>query len=253
MTKPCSHAALAQDRHKTPAAGAVEHRLRRHARLGVDPAAAPRLRWIARVGAMLMSRVNEGTLRRSVIGIPAETTRESSLAAWIDSLPEFSQRDTSAVLIRPIDSSDGPLLADGFARLSPRSRQLRFMGGKKSLSPAELDHLTNVDHRDAEALVALSTADGRGIGVARYTRDPNDPQAAEVAVTVIDEWHRRGIGTELITRLIARAQNEDIQRFTALIANENTASINLLHSLNLDIAVLERDHGTTEYEIELTR
>ena len=40
-------------------------------------------------------------------------------------------RDGSAVLIRQVRSADAPLLADGFARLSAASRQMRFLGVKK--------------------------------------------------------------------------------------------------------------------------
>ena len=45
-------------------------------------------------------------------------------------------RDGSAVLIRPVHSADASLLADGFARLSARSRQPRFLTPKQELSPA---------------------------------------------------------------------------------------------------------------------
>jgi hypothetical protein len=47
-------------------------------------------------------------------------------------------RDGSAVLIRPVRRADARLLADGFARLSARSRRLRFLSPKEELSPAEL-------------------------------------------------------------------------------------------------------------------
>src|SRR4249920_3300006 len=47
-------------------------------------------------------------------------------------------RDRSKVLIRQVQSTDAPLLADGFARLSSQSRQMRFLTTKKKLSPAEL-------------------------------------------------------------------------------------------------------------------
>ena len=50
-------------------------------------------------------------------------------------------RDGSAVLIRQVRSADAPLLADGFARLSAASRQMRFLGVKKELSAAELRYL----------------------------------------------------------------------------------------------------------------
>jgi hypothetical protein len=67
-------------------------------------------------------------------------------------------RDRSAVLIRPVRSADAPLLADGFARLSDASRQMRFLTRKKRLSPAELRYFTDVDHRDHEALGAARAA-----------------------------------------------------------------------------------------------
>jgi GNAT superfamily N-acetyltransferase len=112
------------------------------------------------------------------------------------------------VLIRPVRRADAPLLADGFARLSARSRRLRFLSPKEELSPAELGYFTDVDHHDHEALGALDHADGRGVGIARYIRDTADPQAAEIAVTVIDDWQGRGLGTELVAQLSERARSK---------------------------------------------
>jgi RimJ/RimL family protein N-acetyltransferase len=158
-------------------------------------------------------------------------------------------RDGSKVLIRQIQSTDAPLLADGFARLSAQSRWLRFLTPKKELSPAELRYFTDVDHHDHEALGALNHADGRGVGVARYIRDAEDPQAAEVAVTIVDDWQGRGLGTELLTRLTGRARSEGIHRFTALVAADNTAMAGLLRNMNANLA--GRSPGTVEYQITL--
>src|SRR5215831_2430990 len=132
-------------------------------------------------------------------------------------------RDGSKVVIRPVRSEDAPLLADGFTRLGPASRQLRFLRRKDELSAAELRHYTHVDHHDHEALGALEHTGGRGVGIARYVRDADDPHAAEIAVTVVDDWQGRGLGTELLIRLSARARSEGICRFTALVADDNMA------------------------------
>ena len=158
-------------------------------------------------------------------------------------------RDGSAVLIRPVRSTDAPLLADGFARLSPRSRQMRFLGAKTTLSAAELRYFTEVDHHDHEAIGALSAADGRGVGIARYIRDADDPQAAEIAVTVVDDWQGRGLGTELLSRLSDRARQAGIHRFTALAAAENVAVAGLARKLGACLA--GRGAGTAEYEVAL--
>ena len=62
-------------------------------------------------------------------------------------------RDGSAVLIPPVRSADAPLLADGFARLSDRSRRLRFLSPKPALSPAELGNIrANLVRREPGAL-----------------------------------------------------------------------------------------------------
>ena len=132
-------------------------------------------------------------------------------------------RDGSAVLIRPVRPEDAGLLEDGFAGLSDRSRRLRFLGPKASLSAAELRYFTDVDHRDHEALGALDHARGGGVGIARYVRDREDLHAAEIAVTVIDGWQGRGLGTELLAQLSERACQEGIRRFTAAVAADNAA------------------------------
>jgi RimJ/RimL family protein N-acetyltransferase len=159
-------------------------------------------------------------------------------------------RDGSAVLIRQARSTDAALLAEGFARLSAASRQMRFLGVKKELSAAELRYFTDVDHHDHEALGALDRADGHGVGIARYIRDADDPQAAEIAVTIVDDWQGRGLGTELLARLSDRARQEGIRRFTALADAGNVAVAALLW--NAGARLVRRGPGTVEYEITLT-
>jgi RimJ/RimL family protein N-acetyltransferase len=159
-------------------------------------------------------------------------------------------RDGSAVLIRQVRSTDAALLADGFARLSAASRQMRFLGVKKELSAAELRYLTDVDHHDHEALAALDLAGGHGVGIARYIREAGDPQAAEIAVTIVDDWQGRGLGTELLARLSGRARSEGIRRFTALADAGNVAVAALLR--NAGARLVRRGRGTIDYEITLT-
>jgi RimJ/RimL family protein N-acetyltransferase len=158
-------------------------------------------------------------------------------------------RDGSEVLIRPVQGTDAPLLADGFARLSARSRQMRFLGTKNELSPAELRYFTEIDHHDHEALGAVDRANGRGVGVARYVRSAQDARCAEIAVTVVDEWQRRGLGTELLAQLSERAREEGIRRFTALVVADNVAVAGLARSAGAQLVCHEP--ATVVYEIPL--
>jgi RimJ/RimL family protein N-acetyltransferase len=215
----------------------------------ITPAAGP-----ARAGGRAASPARIGMFSPS--GLRAAMTAIAGLATGRrpirvpDGRPVVL-RDGSAVLIRPVRSTDTPLLADGFARLSAASRQMRFLGVKKALSAAELRYLTDVDHHDHEALAALDRHGGHGVGIARYVRDADDPQAAEIAVTIVDDWQGRGLGTELLARLSDRARQEGICRFTALTAADNVAVAALLR--NAGARLVRRGRGTVEYEITLTR
>ena len=156
-------------------------------------------------------------------------------------------RDGSSVLIRPITLEDRELLRSGFERLSERSRYMRFQAPTASLSDEQLTYLTVVDHHDHEGLVALDADSGDGVGVARFVRVNGD--VAECAVTVDDDWQGRGVATELLDRLVERAREEGIERFTALVLAENADALRLLERLG---DTVQRSSGPqVELEIEL--
>ena len=158
-------------------------------------------------------------------------------------------RDGSKVVIRQVHREDAPLLAEGFARFSTESRRLRFLTEKARLTEAELRYFTQIDHHDHEAIGAVDEATGRALGIARYIRDTEDPEVAEIAVAVIDDWQGRGLGTELVTRLMARAREEGIHRFNALVAVDNEVMVNLLHDLGGELRAAPNGAGAVDYEL----
>ena len=158
-------------------------------------------------------------------------------------------RDGSPVLIRPVQATDAPLIAGIFAALGDTSRWMRFLAAKSALSPTELRYLTDIDHHDHEALAAVAPG-GHGVGVARYIRHVGDPRSAEIAVTVVDEWQGRGLGTELLRRLSGHARRAGIGRFTALASAGNAAAAGLLRAMGAELA--GGGAGTVEYQITLT-
>ena len=95
--------------------------------------------------------------------------------------------------LRPIAPEDKPLLVAVFQRLSKQSRYRRFSRSLGELSPPMLAYFTDVDHSDREAIIAVEPGLGQPLGVARYVRLRDDPEAAEVAVAVIDDWQRCGV------------------------------------------------------------
>ena len=117
------------------------------------------------------------------------------------------------------------MLVRGMAALSPRSARMRFLAPKNHLSLAELKYLTEVDHVDHYALVAVLADDPRTMaGVGRWVRDAEHPDAAEVAVVVADCHQGQGLGTTLGLALADGARALGVGRFTATMLPENVAA-----------------------------
>lgn len=158
-------------------------------------------------------------------------------------------RDGSEILIRPIEAGDKDALLRGFEALSPESRYRRFLSPMGRLTPRLLRYLTEVDHHHHEALLAESPEE-EPVGVARYIRLHDDPSKAEVAVTVVDDWQGRGVGTELLRLLAARARAEGIETFTATCLAENRDVIEILKALGVPHVGQPRA-GLVDLEVEL--
>jgi RimJ/RimL family protein N-acetyltransferase len=159
-------------------------------------------------------------------------------------------RDGSRVLIRPIKPEDAPALEAGFERLSAQSRYQRFLSPMASLNQRALHYLTDVDHHDHEALVAIEPQTRDGVGVARYVRDPQHPERAEAAVTVVDDMQGRGLGTLLLELLEARAREEGIDAFYALVLATNHEMLDVLRRLG-PMREISRGSGAVEVEVAL--
>ncbi|MGH2847421.1 MAG: GNAT family N-acetyltransferase, partial [Thermoleophilaceae bacterium] len=73
---------------------------------------------------------------------------------------------------------------------------------------------------------------------------------AELAVAVVDAWHRRGVGTALLQRLAERAREEGIRRLSAEILTENRPMLDLTRALG-EVRVTGRDAGVVRVEVAL--
>lgn len=119
-----------------------------------------------------------------------------------------------------------------------------------ALSPSLLRYLTEVDHHDHEALVAVSADGQEPVGVARFVRLKDDPGAAEVAIAVVDDWQGRGAGTELLRRLEERAVAEGVERFVATCLATNSDVLDLLEQVGPK-RICQMEGGVVDVQIAL--
>jgi GNAT superfamily N-acetyltransferase len=181
-------------------------------------------------------------------------TRPAKDASRSDRVAEVEAKvgDGTRIVIRPVEPGDKDAIAAGFERLSPESRYRRFFAPLTHLTAADLRYLTEVDHHAHEALIGFDARSREPVGVARFVRT-DDPAYAEVAVTVIDDWQGRGVATALLARLVARAREEGITHFVALVLSENRDVIDVFeHLAPRGVEVRRSASGHTELVIDIT-
>jgi len=158
--------------------------------------------------------------------------------------------DGTRIVLRTVTPADREALAEGLEKLSIRSRITRFFSPLAHLSDRQLDYLTNVDQHLHVAWGALSDDNEMlGLGVGRFTRVPDDPETAEVAVTVIDPFQRRGLGSVLLALLYRAAQGLGVKQFRAYVLYENQQLVKTLQALGGTIE--EHAEGAVEMTVPI--
>ena len=106
------------------------------------------------------------------------------------------------------------------------------------LSDEQVRYLTEIDYVNHMAWGALDLARPThpGIAVARYVRLAEDPTIAEPAVTVLDEYQGKGIGTILLVVLARSARAHGIESFRAHVLAYNTPMVDILRGLGATVA-----------------
>jgi GNAT superfamily N-acetyltransferase len=142
-------------------------------------------------------------------------------------------REGTKVHLRPIVPEDEALLHEAVAAMSERTVYFRFLSPIKRMSDALAHRLAVVDYNDRFALVATThrpTGTERIVGVARYDR-AQGTDVAEVAVAVIDEFQRRGLGSILLTHLARVGRQHGIKMFQLIVLPENREMLSLLRKM----------------------
>lgn len=155
-------------------------------------------------------------------------------------------RNGAVVRIRPIRPDDAPRLIELYDHLSRHTAYQRFFTIMRRLPPDWAKILATVDYRRRLALVVEhDTPTGvELIGVGRY-EPSSEPDAAEVAFVVQDDWQGQGLGTILLEDLLAAAAARGIERFVAFVLADNRRMLDLLKR-KTDIRSRKVDSGIVE-------
>jgi len=130
---------------------------------------------------------------------------------------------------RPVRPEDLARFYSLWSRLSPDTVYRRFHSPVRSLPPALVHRLVEVDHDCREALVAVVGDDV--VGVARYDRSPGDPTTAEFAVLVEDAWQGHGLGRQLLLEITELARRRGVRTAAATVQADNDRMLHLIRRL----------------------
>jgi len=154
-------------------------------------------------------------------------------------------RDGGLARIRPIMPDDADRLQAMFRRMGQESMYHRFFSHKKELSEEEIDYFTTVDYDDRMAFVAEIGDDIVAVG--RYDRMEDEPTSAEVAFTVDDGHHGRGLGSHLLSHLTNYARNSGVNSFRAFVLADNYPMMRMFRGSGYR---MKRGMGEGVYEVE---
>jgi RimJ/RimL family protein N-acetyltransferase len=153
------------------------------------------------------------------------------------------------ILLRPVKITDEPLLKEFFHQLSDESLYSRFMTAKKELSHPWLQEFSVVDY--SKKMVILATVEDRPagretvIGIGQYGL-LGESMLAEVAYVVRDDYHRQGVGRELLARLTHLARKQGVQGFVAEVLSTNVRIFRMFQKMGFVVEKVWEEDGVYE-------
>ena len=158
----------------------------------------------------------------------------------IEYVTQWTMKDGSAVTIRPIRSEDEASMRGFHKTLSDTTVYLRYFQKLRLESRVAHDRLVRncfLDYDREMALIAdrsdARTGSQEILGVGRLTWQRQSGKA-ELGVVVADHCQGRGLGTELVRRLLQIARTEKIRCVEAHILRENDPMLALAKRFQFD-------------------
>jgi acetyltransferase len=138
-------------------------------------------------------------------------------------------KNKAPVLIRPIKPEDEPLMVKFHETLSEETVYNRYFSALQLSQRVAHERLTRICFNDYDREIALVAElkvpkgeEKKILGVGRLSKQ-HTPGEAEFSVLISDEWHRQGLGSELLRRLIEIGRDEKLAHLSGAILGDNHA------------------------------
>ena len=166
----------------------------------------------------------------------------------------FINKAGEEFVIRPVRPEDEPLVVDFHAKLSEESVYFRYFRAFQLSQRVEHERLTRMCYVDYDRTIALvcewenrDSGQGEIVAIGRLTRLPN-PQEAEFAILVRDDFQGKGLGTVVLRRLLQFGRDEGISHVMAYMLGSNKGMISVCKRLGF---TFEREDDLVKAGIDL--
>lgn len=149
------------------------------------------------------------------------------------------------ITVRRADENDLSAATAMHERCSPRTLSMRYHG-PVGHADQYLKHL--LSPRFGRTLAA-QTASGRLVGLGHLLWDGDE---TEIALLIEDGWQRRGVGSELLRRLVAMAAETGCENVYAVTQSSNTGMVAAMRGLGLPLDY-QIEEGTLVITAQLER
>ncbi len=127
-------------------------------------------------------------------------------------------------------------ISDGLRDMSPETIRYRFLGSKRDFSERELQYLTVLDGWNHYA-IGIEERENlkRGVGIVRMVRASHSETEAEIAITIIDEYQKMGLGMFFLDLVVLAALERKIETLSFTFLPQNEAIVKLINRTGVPI------------------
>jgi len=161
------------------------------------------------------------------------------------------------VTIRPIRPEDEPLMVRFHGTLSEEtvySRYFTYLKLSQRTAHERLTRICFIDYDRETALVAEAPGDDGSepeiVAVGRLSK-AHGRNEAEFAILVADRWQRRGLGSELLRRLVEIGRREGLDRIYAELMAGNVGMRRASEAAGFSVRPMEEDRSLLRAELNL--
>ena len=161
-------------------------------------------------------------------------------------------KDSRRVFVRPVRPEDEPMYLRFFEKIPADDLRLRFFAPVKEFSHAFIARLTQVDYARAFVLVAIEEATGEMLGEVRLMRDVDRP-VGEYAVILRSDLKGQGLGWQLMSMMIAHAEEIGLHEVEGQVLDENTTMLEMCRNLGFVLRADPDEPGVKAVRLDLHR